>query len=114
MFYYKTGLDLFKAQQVFIELATHLIEFQDKVTDQIKDLYYECLRYILLRSELGLEYVGFNKKYEFILKENNDVTNKEERKNWKQKMSLSVNYQFLLYRILRKVLVKLNQKAINE
>ncbi|EGR29965.1 hypothetical protein IMG5_145140 [Ichthyophthirius multifiliis] len=113
-FYYKTEEELLKAQLTIIELEKHLIMYADDVDEQLKDNYYELLKLVINRGEFNLSQMCFDDSYSYLLIANNHTQKKRKKKQKiPLKLEVALNYQYLLYIILEKVLDKLNQKALS-
>ena len=122
-FIYQIPEDLLTSQKILIDLAKHLIEYCDQVPLTLRPLYFECLTLVILRGELGLNFMGFDAELRNNLmdatpkansKGNSINLNAFDAKNMKQKMKVASSYQTLLYQTLKKVLEFLSRGAVSE
>ncbi|KAM3134242.1 hypothetical protein pb186bvf_013662 [Paramecium bursaria] len=96
IFHYKSQQDLIKAQQLFIQISEHLIEYSNTMETIDTERYYRCLNQVLLRGELTLAQMGFFTEI--------------PRKVYNQKIQVCLNYHQFLINTLKIVLHKIIQK----
>jgi hypothetical protein len=119
-FYYRSQEELIKTQTVLIELARHMLEFCDEINDQLKSLYYQCLKLIFNRGEFDIGSMGFDESYSDLLNNASNTSfkkgagsSKYDVKTLNAKLKVSLDYQNFMYQTLKKMLTKLNQKDAN-
>ena len=54
-FVYHSHEELFKSQEIFIDIGMNLIEYCAETNDDCEKLFYECLKSVLKRGELSLQ-----------------------------------------------------------
>ena len=121
-FVYKDEGELLQCQNIFIELANHLMNYADEMDEKIRELYYDILTIICNREELNLHSMGFDQStYEYLMHlgskmsfQKGESKTKNEIKYLALKMKVGLSYQSFLYHSLLKVLSKFEQKALNE
>ena len=113
-FVYKDEGELLQCQNIFIELANHLMNYADEMDEKIRELYYDILTIICNREELNLHSMGFDQStYEYLMHlgskmsfQKGESKTKNEIKYLALKMKVGLSYQSFLYHSLLKVLSK--------
>lgn len=104
-------------QLQLIDLGNHLLQYADELDDVMKGSYYDCLRYIMNRDEFSLGNVGFDSHLQNVAKalDSNKVAKKSKAQIRMEKLRIDIGhkYQKLLYQTLKRVLSKLNMKALD-
>lgn len=110
-FIYEWKGQIYRAQELLIELGKHLSDFCNEVDEDLKELYFRNTLNVLDRGELSLDSMGFseNQKQE-ITKLGFEVAMKN--KKIKIRVKLALEYQKLLYDCLFISLSILGQKVL--
>lgn len=98
-FRYKSKKDLFKAQELFLQIGKLLIDYYSQMDDFSNDGYYKCLEALFLRDEFSLGNLGFN----------NFIHNKKDEET---KKKIGLFYERILYLTLENVFFDLNREGI--
>lgn len=108
---YKGKGELYKAQEVFINLAEHLIDYYNEVDSSMSAKYLELINLINKRGELSLQSLRFNSEEKRLLL---DQKGKIQNKLLKYKLSVSLAYQRIFYRFLKTAISTSEHKSIPE
>lgn len=103
--------EMYRAQELFIELGKHLSDFCDEIDEDLKELYFRNTLNVLDRGELSLDSMGFSEKQIDQIKEQG-VENCFKKGTIKTKLKVSLEYQRLLYDCLFISLNILSQKVV--
>lgn len=98
-FSYKTNKDLFKAQELFLQIGKLLIDSYTQMDDFSNDDYYKCIQALFLRDEFSLSNLGYN----------NYIHSKKDDEN---KKKIGIWYQEILYTTLENVFYDLNREGL--
>ena len=97
-FIYNSIKEIYKAQEIFLELGNLLLDSYSKLDDYMEEEFYACLRAILYRGELALSNLGF----------------KKNNSNDDNKLRIGIQYQKFIYRLLGIVFDDIQQKGMND
>ena len=61
---------MYEAQMLFIEIGNSLLELADNQEESLREIFYEGLRLVMNRGELGLAYLGFDSSFDVLLQNN--------------------------------------------
>lgn len=109
-FIYQYKGEMYRAQELFIELGKHLSDFCDEIDEDMKELYFRDTLNVLDRGELSLDSMGFSDKQKEQIKEQG-AENCFKKGTVKIKLKVSLEYQRLLYDCLFISLNILSQKV---
>lgn len=104
-------MELMRTQLMMIDLADHLLSYADEGNEKIRNSYYTTLKLIMNRGELDIAQMRFDESYNFLLDPASQAKKRQLDKKVLLKMDVSVTYQEFLYKVLEKVLYKLNLKG---
>lgn len=96
-----------------IELADQILQWADEGNETLKALYYNILKLLMNRGEFDLANIGFDENHNFLLTGAKNASFKQLNKEVLNKMEVGLKYQEILYKLLDKVLYKLNLKGCN-
>jgi len=109
-------------QEHLIKLNSLLIELlKDISEDELRAMVYSCLKRVYARTELRLEYLGYEKEFSQLLRAKGNETITDEGRGLTEKIKIlsaknnvSLTYQRSLYEILHLCLDKLERKNLQD
>lgn len=116
-FWYENPESLLASQRIFVDLASQLLEYCDKVPINMGPLYIRCLRLILARGEFELQCMGFREVDDTFFpshgKNRKAFQETGNSKHFTHKKKVALQYQRFLYKALEYALELSCQDELN-